>query len=118
VTTIIERSGPRSFRLGGSVDASNAANIADVLEPYYEAREDITIDLSDVDFMDSVGLGVLVTASKALSPSAKLVIENPQHTVARAIELAGLMEVPNLVVSRSEIPPGMIEEPLPPGSPG
>ena len=115
MTTIVERSGPRSFRLCGSIDASNAANIADVLQPYYEAAEDISIDLREVDFIDSVGLGVLVTASKALSPTAKLVIENPQHTVARAIELAGLLEVPNLVLSVSEAPPVEMEEPLPPG---
>ncbi|MFN2590839.1 MAG: STAS domain-containing protein, partial [Actinomycetota bacterium] len=64
--TIIERSGPRSFRVSGNVDASNAASVADVLQPYTESEGDITLDLSELEFMDSVGLGVLVTTSKGL----------------------------------------------------
>jgi anti-sigma B factor antagonist len=114
MTTIIERSGPRSFRLSGNIDASNAANVADALEPYFQEEGDVTIDLSELEFIDSVGLGVLVTATKGLRGQGKLILENPQHTVARAIELAGLMSISNLEVREVEPQPAFIEEPPPP----
>jgi anti-anti-sigma factor len=115
VTTTIERSGPRAFRLAGTVDASNAANVADVLQPYSDAEGDIILDLSELEFIDSVGLGVLVTTAKGLRGRGKLILENPQHTVARAIELAGLMEISNLTVREVEPLPVALEEPPPPG---
>lgn len=117
MTTIIERSGPRSFRLSGNIDASNAANVADALEPYFREEGDITIDLSELEFIDSVGLGVFVTATKELRGSGKLILENPQHTVARAVELAGLLSISNLEVREVEGRPADLEEPPPPPRP-
>ena len=117
MTTVIERSGPRSFRLAGNIDASNAANVADLLEPYLQTDGDITLDLSELEFIDSVGLGVLVTTTKGLRGQGKLVVENPQHTVARAIELAGLLSISNLELREVAEEPAPIEEPLPPPPP-
>jgi anti-sigma B factor antagonist len=117
MTTIIERSGPRSFRLSGNIDASNAANVADALEPYFREEGDITIDLSELEFIDSVGLGVFVTATKGLRGTGKLILENPQHTVARAVELAGLLSISNLEVREVEGRPADLEEPPPPPQP-
>src|SRR5437016_674755 len=68
MNTIIERSGPRAFRLCGNVDASNAASVADVLEPHLAEPGDITLDLRELEFMDSVGMGLLVASSKRLEP--------------------------------------------------
>ncbi|HEX9236641.1 MAG TPA: STAS domain-containing protein, partial [Actinomycetota bacterium] len=67
-------------------------------------------------FMDSVGLGVLVTVARGLETHGRLVLENPQHVVARAIELAGLLEVDNILLSVVEAPPVMLEEPPPPST--
>src|SRR5437870_4609782 len=49
MSTIIERSGPRAFRLCGNVDASNAASVADVLEPHLSEPGDITLDLRELE---------------------------------------------------------------------
>jgi anti-anti-sigma factor len=98
MTTIIERSTPRGYRLYGSIDASNAASLADVLEECLAEPGDITLEVRELEFMDSVGIGVLATAAKRLGEQGKLILEHPVHIVARAVELAGLANLPNLEI--------------------
>ena len=114
MTTVIERTGPSAFRLFGQIDAASAPDVADFLEPFFAEEGDLTLDLTDVEFLDSTGIGVLVRAAQQIPAPGKLIIESPQHSVRRAIELAGLLELPNVEVSDPETVPGVvtgIEEP-------
>lgn len=108
MTTVIERTGPRSFRLFGQFDAASAPDVADFLDPFFEEAGDVTVDLAEVEFIDSTGIGVLVVAAKRLPAPGKLVVEAPQHAVRRAMELAGLLSVPNVEVTERENVPGVI----------
>jgi anti-anti-sigma factor len=114
VTTIIERTGPRGFRLFGSVDASNAAGFADLIEGCLDQPGDITLEMRELELLDSVGMGVLAIASSRLGEQGKLILQNPVHTVARAIELAGLVNLKNVeIVETAGLPDEItaIEEP-------
>jgi anti-anti-sigma factor len=114
VTTIIERTGPRSFRLFGSVDASNAGGVADLLEECLAEPGDLIIEMRDLEFLDSVGMGVLATAASRLGERGILIMESPTHAVARAVELAGLLTQSNVQVREETQPPEStlaIEEP-------
>jgi anti-anti-sigma factor len=114
MSTVIERSTPRGFRLFGSIDASNAGSLADVLEECLAEPGDITLELRELEFLDSVGIGVLATAAKRLGEQGNLILEHPVHTVARAVELAGLATLPNLqIVEAAGLPEDItaIEEP-------
>lgn len=118
MTTIIERSGPRSFRLFGSVDASNAGALADLIEECFGEPGDVTLEMRDLEFLDSVGMGVVATTAARLGDQGKLILEAPVHTVLRAIELAGLLQIKNVEVVETSEPPEAImaiEEPPPPG---
>jgi anti-sigma B factor antagonist len=108
MTTVIERTGPRSFRLFGQVDAASAPDVADFLDGFFEDEGDMTLDLRDVEFLDSTGIGVLVLAAQRIPAPAKLIIESPQHAVRRAIELTGLLELPNIEVTDPEALPGEV----------
>jgi anti-sigma B factor antagonist len=114
MTTVIERTGPRSFRLFGQVDAASAPDVADFLDSFVDQEGDMTLDLRDVEFLDSTGIGLLVRAALRIPGPGRLVLESPQHSVRRAIELAGLLELPNVQVTDTETVPGVvtgIEEP-------
>lgn len=53
----------------------------------------VTVDLEHVVFIDSSGLGALVTASqRAASRGATVVVRNPQGPVRRVFEITGLLE--------------------------
>lgn len=80
----------------GEIDHHGAFAIRDELDDVFLSTRPkiIELDLSEVDFMDSSGLGVIMgrktTADKI---SATFKILNPTSRVARIIELAGLGKV-------------------------
>ena len=116
MTAIIERTGPRGFRLFGSVDASNAGGLADLIEKCLDEPGDITLEMRELEFLDSVGMGVLATTAAQLGDRGKLILEGPVHTIIRAIELAGLLQIKNVEVVEATEPPEAImaiEEPPP-----
>ena len=54
---------------------------------------DVVVDLTDVEFLDSTGISVLVVARKRLTRSGgSLALRNPNDTIARTIEAVGLRE--------------------------
>jgi anti-sigma B factor antagonist len=62
-------SNPRAtvLRVGGEVDVASAAELRDCLHQVIQARPGrLVVDLGQVGFIDSVGLGVLVAAHRRL----------------------------------------------------
>ena len=58
------------------------------------AVSSVIIDLSQVTFLDSSGLRVLVTGSEALrARSAGLVLRGPSANIRRVLEVTGLTEL-------------------------
>lgn len=57
----------------------------------------VILDLSDIDFMDSSGLGLLM-GRKALTDKLKkkLLIRNPSARISKIIDLAGLNKILNI----------------------
>ena len=83
------------LRVRGEIDVASApefhASVSDLIgrEP-----EIVIVDLGEVSFIDSTGLGVLVGAQKQLRDAGgdlRLVVTQPQIT--RLLELTGLDEV-------------------------
>jgi anti-sigma B factor antagonist len=54
----------------------------------------VIIDLADVDFLTSIGIGLLVTTAKSVSSrGGKLVILNPNENVKGVLEMTGIMDI-------------------------
>ena len=80
----------------GEIDHHGAFFLRDELDDAMIAARPkcVELDLSDVDFMDSSGLGVIMgRKSTADKINAEFKILNPTTRVARIIELAGLGKV-------------------------
>jgi anti-sigma B factor antagonist len=79
------------YRLSGELDALNAPRLRTVLlEPADEDR-DVVIDLSQLDFIDSSGIGVLVGALKRYEASGRrLVLRSPSQALRRVFDMTGL----------------------------
>ena len=61
--------------LGDRLDAAAAPEFKETVSNRIDAGEDtILLDLSDVDFIDSSGLGALVSVLKRMSPTGQLVV--------------------------------------------
>jgi anti-sigma B factor antagonist len=79
----------------GEVDLATAEDLAVVVRAAFERHPGkIVIDLSDVQFLASVGLSVLAEAEQAASETGQLlyVIVGEHDAVARSLAISGLAE--------------------------
>jgi anti-anti-sigma factor len=78
----------RLVRVAGEVDASTAGELRRHVRAAREERVTLLLDLSEVRFMDSTGLRVLLDASRASAHTGwSFFIVRPSATVQRLIEL-------------------------------
>lgn len=82
----------------GEVDVSNADELRDAVDCAlaHDAPE-VAVDLSQVPYIDSTGIGVLVGAAhRAADAGKKLVVASPQKNVARVLGLLGVADDLNI----------------------
>jgi anti-anti-sigma factor len=72
-------------RVQGEVDAATAPRMAEVLDTQLASERRVVLDLSDVEFMDLHGLGVLMRAAR--SDRAQFSVARPAPCVLRLLEL-------------------------------
>ncbi len=76
----------------GEVDVSNASELREALDAVLaEAPAAVTVDLAEVAYIDSTGIGVLVgAATRAAEDGVSLSVANPQANVRRVLGLLGV----------------------------
>jgi anti-anti-sigma factor len=101
--TTIDRIADRTIvRVRGDVDLATAPELCQALEPL-GPTEQVTVDLSEVAFIDSSGLRVLLEfASDSRDGNAPLRIASPSRTVLRVMEIVGMTELPQIEVQADE----------------
>ena len=78
-------------KLGGELDLYNAPQVRDVLgEVCADGAERVVIDLSEVEFIDSTALGVLIEARTRLDNRRAFLLAAPGLETRRALEISGL----------------------------
>lgn len=83
--------GPDGIVLTGEIDAHTAGLLRDVLFPG-PPDGDLSIDVSNVTFIDSSGLSVVLEAHQAFERDGRrLVLIAPSRPVARVIAVSGLV---------------------------
>jgi anti-sigma B factor antagonist len=80
----------RSYRLAGELDMSTADKLAEVLIEDCRSPGQITLDLTELTFLDSSGLHVLLEACGTLGENGDLVLRNPSRVVARVFDVSGI----------------------------
>ncbi|MFC7394893.1 STAS domain-containing protein [Scopulibacillus cellulosilyticus] len=85
------------IKLIGEVDAYTAPNLREELIPLVEKGGDVvTIDLSETEYMDSTGLGIIIAGLKAAKKSGSaLEIGEMTPRVERLFKITGLLDVLN-----------------------
>lgn len=93
---VVRTEDSRTVRLVGELDASNADTLLDDLGPYLKAGGTLVLDLSELSFIDSMGLRTFLRMASALEATGQLVLQAPQRSVARTFELVGIGKIPNI----------------------
>jgi len=94
----------------GDLDVFSSGRLRSVVfDPASCAQDVLVVDLSDVTFIDSTGLGVLVATRRwTRARSAELVlVVRPGSVVARVLTVAGLHVVFTTVSTRDEAVPDL-----------
>ena len=81
--------------VAGEVDLASAADVADVVRAAFESRPGrVVIDLTEVRFLASAGLSVLVHAERTARESNQLlhVVVGEHVSVARSLTTSGLAD--------------------------
>ena len=80
-----------SLSVEGDLDLASAPSLKWALADLQSAESrHVVVDLSQVGFIDSTALGVLVGAQRALDPGVSLAIACSEENVLRIFELTGL----------------------------
>ena len=80
----------RLVRLIGELDLAAVDAATEGIAPLLDAPGSIEFDLSELSFMDSSGIRVLVQTKEALGDGEALVLSSPSDHVAKILEIAGI----------------------------
>ena len=80
--------------VSGEVDMATCGELRDAIEPFLGPGQTIVLDLSNVTFMDSSCLGVLVQARGQLTADGgSLMLRNPSSAARRILTLANVEDL-------------------------
>lgn len=89
-TTVLN--GTQTIKVEGEVDVSNASELREALDQALAASHtDIKVDVSQMPYIDSTGIGVLVGAAhRAEEVGAHVEVLEPQRNVRRVLDMLGV----------------------------
>jgi anti-anti-sigma factor len=91
ISTRSDPTGVPIVAVSGDLDLSNAAALETIVAVKVAERpEQLIFDLSDLRFMDSAGIAVLLGAAAKVNA---VHLRNPSPAVRRVVELTGLSDV-------------------------
>jgi anti-anti-sigma factor len=79
--------------LRGELDLLAYDQVSEALAQLFEAPGDVTIDVSELSFVDSSGIRLFVRLQRALGDRGDLHLRAPTPHVASVFEVAGLREL-------------------------
>lgn len=105
--TTQQRDGRAVVRLKGELDIATAAELRQHLTTARQSYgENVILDLTELEFMDSQGLSVIVSCHKAVHAAAgSLVLVAPRPIVRRTLEITGLSRRLDVCDSIEEVAP-------------
>lgn len=104
---VADRDGWRVLTARGQLDVATAPDFRQtLLEAQYGGESRVVVDLEQIEFIDSMGLGVLIGGVKrARTHGGRLVLVCSRPRTLRLLELTGLDRVFDVVAEPSEVPP-------------
>ena len=87
----------RIVHLDGEIDMEVADKARNTILPLIEAGNEVQLNLSKVEYMDSSGISVLIEShQKALEKNTKVIIQDVSKSVLKVIMMAKLEQILNL----------------------
>jgi anti-anti-sigma factor len=92
---------PSSFRLVGELDLASVAIFEAGVKAALDAHDVLTLDVSELAFLDSIGVRALFSAADTVGArGGHIVLSQPTKTVANTLDLVKAESWPHLIVHR------------------
>jgi len=86
-----------TVHLDGEIDMDVTEKAKEVIFPHIDAGKEVHLNLSNVQYMDSSGISVLIEShQKALEKGTKLIVKDVSKSVLKVIMMAKLEQILNL----------------------
>ena len=86
-----------TIHLDGEIDMDVTEKAKEVIFPHIEAGKEVHLNLSNVQYMDSSGISVLIEShQKALEKNNKVIIKDVSKSVLKVIMMDKLEQILNL----------------------
>lgn len=83
-----------TLAITGRLDATTAPNLEAVVNELYEDAKELVIDMSELEYISSAGIRVLLGAYRKMHLNNGMMrIEKPNETVREVFEMTGLSEM-------------------------
>ncbi len=84
---------PVVVKVAGEIDVQTAGQLRETLEELSRGSHDVVLDMAQVEFMDSTGLGLLLSARKR----GRLSLRGLSDRALRLMQMTGLYETFDIV---------------------
>ena len=86
-----------TVHLDGEIDMDVTEKAKEVIFPHIDAGKEVHLNLSNVQYMDSSGISVLIEShQKGLEKNTKVIIKDVSKSVLKVIMMANLEQILNL----------------------
>ena len=83
--------------LDGEIDMDKTEEAKEVIFPHIDAGKEVHLNLSQVQYMDSSGISVLIEShQKAIEKGTKMIVKDVSKSVLKVIMMAKLEQILNL----------------------
>ena len=94
---VTEEGNTSTVFLNGEIDMDVTEKAKEVIFPHIDAGKEVHLNLSNVQYMDSSGISVLIEShQKALEKNTKVIIKDVSKSVLKVIMMAKLEQILNL----------------------
>ena len=94
---VSEEGNVATVHLDGEIDMDVTEKAKEVIFPHIDAGKEVHLNLSQVQYMDSSGISVLIEShQKAIEKGTKMIVKDVSKSVLKVIMMAKLEQILNL----------------------
>jgi anti-anti-sigma factor len=95
----------KGLRLAGELDLAAAPPLTEALLDFASAEGEVHLDLTEVSFLDSSGLSVILALARSRGDNGSVVLLAPTAAIMRILEIAGIDEHPGIEIRHPSAEP-------------
>ena len=82
-----------NVKVTGRLDTTTAPELEASLKESFEGVKKLVLDFSDLEYLSSAGLRVILQAQKVMNKQGEMVVRNINETISEIFEVTGFSDV-------------------------